>query len=245
MSKDELEEDELLMHTYHTLPNNCKKYWRKRFQLFSKFDEGVFLTSELWYSVTPEVTAKAIAIMVKKLVPDCKTVLDICCGGGGNTIQFAKLFDSVGGVDINSTNVLCTKHNCNIYGVSSNTWFVTGDWMDLSKRKDWLPSNLTDEKFDFAFCSPPWGGPSYSRQETFNLFSMKPFNLRDLCISMASISRNFGVFLPRNLDFDQISELTTELGFEMTRIVCLRQQSHPVAICVIFGPSHKVKIWDL
>lgn len=241
MSDDDVGEDELLMHTYHTLPDNCKKYWRKRYRIFSKYDEGVFLTSELWYSVTPEQTAKAIALMVKKLIPECKTVLDICCGGGGNTIQFAYLFDSVGGVDINPTNVLCSKHNCNIYGVSDKTWFVTGDWRELSKRKDWLPSTIHGE-FDFAFCSPPWGGPNYTHQDTFDLSSMMPFNLRELCESMAPISKHFGFYLPRNLDFDQIREISAELGFDMTRVVCMRQGHHPMAILVIFGPSYKNEI---
>ncbi|KAM9887504.1 hypothetical protein OXX79_013584, partial [Metschnikowia pulcherrima] len=63
------DEDELLMHTYATLPKNCKKYWQKRYSLFSKFDNGVFMTSELWYSVTPELTARVIAKIVRTLLP--------------------------------------------------------------------------------------------------------------------------------------------------------------------------------
>lgn len=243
MSDDELEvSDELLMHTYHTLPKKCKKYWRKRYQLFSKYDEGVFLSSELWYSVTPEVTAEAIAQIVKNLIPECRNVLDICCGGGGNTIQFARYFESVGGIDINPTNVECSKNNCNVYGVNDNTWFAVGDWLELSKRSNWIPIALDDGKFDFVFSSPPWGGPNYKYDDTFDLYEMKPMNLRDLCASMVPLSRHFGFFLPRNLNFDQIREVTTEFGFEKTRVVCLRQDDHAMAILVIFGPSYKNKI---
>lgn len=239
MSDEEIEvNDDLLMHTIHTLPKKCKKYWRKRYQLFSKYDEGVFLTSELWYSVTPELTAEAIAQIVKNLIPDCKNVLDICCGGGGNTIQFAKLFESVGAVDINPTNVKCTQHNCNIYGVKDKTWFAVGDWFELSEKSDWVPVELDDGKFDFAFSSPPWGGPNYKNEDTFDLHTMKPMNLRQLCSSMAPISKNFGFFLPRNLNFDQIREVTSEFGFTKTRVVCLRQDQHALAILVIFGPSY-------
>ncbi|WPK22805.1 hypothetical protein PUMCH_000018 [Australozyma saopauloensis] len=238
MSDDEvILEPELLMHTLHTLPKQCKKYWNKRYKIFSKYDEGVFLSSELWYSVTPEITAEATALLVKKLIPDCKNVLDVCCGGGGNTIQFAKLFERVGGVDINPTNVKCSRHNCLIYGVSEKTWFIEGDWLELAKSPKWLPEDLTDGKFDFVFCSPPWGGPNYKHQLTFDLNVMQPFNLRELCNSMMPLAKNFGFFLPRNLDFDQLRQIGWELGFPKTRVVCLRQDSRPMAILAIFGPS--------
>ena len=37
------------------------KYWKKRYFLFSKFDRGVKIDDESWYSVTPEPMAKHIA----------------------------------------------------------------------------------------------------------------------------------------------------------------------------------------
>lgn len=243
MSNDELEiEDGLLMHTYYTLPKKCQKYWWKRYQLFSKYDDGVFLTSELWYSVTPEKTAQATAHIVKKLLPQCRNVLDICCGGGGNTIQFAKVFDSVGGVDINPTNVKCSKHNSNIYDVSEKTWFIVGDWMELSERTDWIPEIIENCKFDFVFCSPPWGGPNYKYEDAFDLNTMQPMNLRQLCQTMVRFAPNFGFFLPRNLNFDQIREITKELGHTKARVICMRQEQRPMAIFVIFGSSYSKEL---
>ncbi len=39
-----------------------RKYYMKRYQLFSRFDDGVLLESkESWYSVTPEKVAEHIA----------------------------------------------------------------------------------------------------------------------------------------------------------------------------------------
>lgn len=232
------------MHTYASLPSNCKKYWRKRYLIFSKFDDGVFLTSELWYSVTPESTAKSTARLVKKLVPECKNVLDVCCGGGGNTIQFAKYFDSVGGVDVNANNIKCSKHNCGVYGVEKNTWFVQGDWNELANSSDWVPEWVTGGKFDFIFCSPPWGGPKYKSRDTFDLYTMEPFDLRHLCQGLMKFSENFGLFLPRNLDLDQIREVTRELYGEQgkCRVVCLWQHGAPLGILCIFGPTCKGKI---
>lgn len=41
------------------------KYWSKRYYLFSKFDRGIKIDDESWYSVTPEPMAKHIASRVE------------------------------------------------------------------------------------------------------------------------------------------------------------------------------------
>ncbi|KAH0944350.1 hypothetical protein HN011_009177, partial [Eciton burchellii] len=63
---------------------NLLKYYKKRYIIFSKYDEGIQLDKESWYSVTPEALAKKIA-----KVCSCDTIIDGFCGAGGNTIQFA------------------------------------------------------------------------------------------------------------------------------------------------------------
>lgn len=59
-----------------------QKYWNQRFRLFSKFDEGIKLDRESWFSVTPEAIAKHIAERCQ-----CDLIVDAFCGVGGNTIQ--------------------------------------------------------------------------------------------------------------------------------------------------------------
>ena len=59
-----------------------QKYWNQRFRLFSKFDDGIELDRESWFSVTPEVIAKHIAERCQ-----CDLIVDAFCGVGGNTIQ--------------------------------------------------------------------------------------------------------------------------------------------------------------
>ena len=44
------------------------KYWAQRKRLFSKFDEGVQLDKESWYSVTPEAIAGHIAQRISTTV---------------------------------------------------------------------------------------------------------------------------------------------------------------------------------
>ena len=40
------------------LPRKLWKYWLQRYTLFSRFDEGVKMDEEGWYSVTPEAVAR-------------------------------------------------------------------------------------------------------------------------------------------------------------------------------------------
>lgn len=38
-----------------------KKYWSQRYRLFSKWNEGIMMDRESWFSVTPEQIAQHIA----------------------------------------------------------------------------------------------------------------------------------------------------------------------------------------
>ena len=69
---------------------HLKKFWKKRYYLFSKFDRGVRIDDESWYSVTPEPMAKHIANKVVQTYGYPCHVLDAFCGIGGNAIQFSK-----------------------------------------------------------------------------------------------------------------------------------------------------------
>ena len=235
-------EDELLLHNYHTLPSECKKYWKKRYDLFSRFDEGVYMTSELWYSVTPEALAIFIARLVKELLPNARKILDVCCGGGGNAIQFAHYFPSVGAVDILPNNLQCTVHNAGIYGVFDRIWTQLGDWNELQNKTDWIPygirmknKELKNEMFDFVFCSPPWGGPLYKKSGQFDLEQMKPFNLETLCGQMRQFSSSFGFLLPRQLNLDQIRDVTEKLKLGFCRTIYLSNDGREIGLLALFG----------
>lgn len=60
------------------LPDNMLKYWRFRHSLFDKFNEGIMLDEESWFSVTPEALAYRLAV-------ECKTnvIMDGFCGTSG------------------------------------------------------------------------------------------------------------------------------------------------------------------
>lgn len=243
---DYADEHELLMHTVHTLPKNIKKFWGKRYKLFSRYDYGVYMTAEMWYSVTPEAAAIMVARLVKHWLPNATSILDVCCGAGGNTIQFAKEFDTVGAIDISGTNVECTLHNSQIYGVYDRIWLFTGDWNVMSKNasQDWIPEPIqnenTDEIFDFVFCSPPWGGTSYNRQEGgFDLLGMQPLPVDTLLAQIKQYTKNIGLFLPRNLNIDQIRKITRDLwgSDARSRVLKVVTESHTLGLMVFFGEA--------
>lgn len=69
------------------LPANICKYWCQRYILFSRFDDGIRMDEEGWFSVTPESIARHHAVKCGGgIVVDCFT------GVGGNAIQLAMRF---------------------------------------------------------------------------------------------------------------------------------------------------------
>lgn len=66
------------------------KYFQKRYDYFSKFDQGIQIDEEGWYSVTPEKLAEYTAARLVG-VGSCQIagsveVIDGFGGVGGNTI---------------------------------------------------------------------------------------------------------------------------------------------------------------
>lgn len=76
-------------------PHVPDKYWGQRYRYFSRFDEGVIMDEEGWYSVTPEAIARHIAERVC-----CDVVVDPFVGCGGNAVQFALVCHLVIAVDL-------------------------------------------------------------------------------------------------------------------------------------------------
>ncbi len=63
-------------HLRKALPRKLAKYWLQRYSLVSRFDMGVQLDSEGWWSVTPEVIAYHQALRAR-----CGVMVDAFAGG--------------------------------------------------------------------------------------------------------------------------------------------------------------------
>lgn len=59
--------------------------------MFSKYDRGIKIDDESWYSITPEPIAKHVASRVVDIYGEGNAnAIDGFCGVGGNLIQLAR-----------------------------------------------------------------------------------------------------------------------------------------------------------
>ncbi|XP_050411381.1 trimethylguanosine synthase [Patella vulgata] len=168
------------------------KYWHQRYRLFSRFDEGIVLDRESWFSVTPEKIAKHIAERCR-----CDLIIDAFCGAGGNTIQFAFYCERVIAIDLDPVKIDLARRNACVYGVEDRIQFIIGDYLTLA------PSL----KADVVFLSPPWGGPDYLYANTYNLENMGGLNCHEIFAKTKKICENIAFFVPRNTNLDQLALL--------------------------------------
>lgn len=69
-------EKDLDKNVPNPFPKVHDKYWFQRKRLFSKFDEGILLDAEGWFSVTPEVVADHVANVVGNLLENYLLALE-------------------------------------------------------------------------------------------------------------------------------------------------------------------------
>lgn len=172
------------------------KYWRQRYSLFSRYDAGIKMDDEGWFSVTPESIAASHAAHAAS--SSAAVVIDCFAGVGGNAIQFASRGFLVVAVEIDPRKVDYAVNNARVYGVKDRIEFVVGDFFNLAPFL----------KGDAVFLSPPWGGPSYSEFNTFTLDMLKPKDGYLIFQAAQKISPNIIMFLPRNVDINQVEELS-------------------------------------
>ncbi|KAL5982480.1 hypothetical protein ACLOJK_016552 [Asimina triloba] len=176
-----------------------------------RFDDGIKTDEEGLFSITPEAIARHHASRCGS-----GTVIDCFTGVGGNAIQFAMRYrlsplhitvtlpptrsKHVIAIDIDPQKIDCAQHNAVIYGVNEKIDFIKGDFFQLA-------SNL--KVADTLFMSPPWGGPDYSKVQTFDIRTMlKPCDGYFLFKTAMRIASRIVMFLPRNVDLNQLAELS-------------------------------------
>jgi hypothetical protein len=101
---------------------------------------GVELDAEARMSLTPEVLAMDLARHV-----GARSVVDACCGAGGNAIAFARAGSAVTAIELDPERARMAEHNARIYGVPVRV--LVGDARALLPTLD----------ADVVFVDPPWG----------------------------------------------------------------------------------------
>lgn len=206
--KDSFDEE----YVPHFILSNRKllKFWYRRHWLFTRFDEGIMLDAESFYSVTVEKVAEHIA----RRFATTSSVIDLFSGCGGNTIQFSRFSRSVLAVEMDESKLLMLKNNANIYNVQ-NIVLVNANVLDIIKEFHGLKqSDLS--KFSRIFLSPPWGGPGYEKHVVFDLKAftitdknrLEKTSLFELITSVLKLRLCTAVLLPRKTNIDQLKEIS-------------------------------------
>ncbi len=96
---------------------------------------GVVLDAEMRIGLTPEQLALRLGERAKQLVSgrsgDPSTVVDACCGAGGNAIGFARAGLRVVAIELDVARLAAARHNARLYGVDDRISFVAGDARQL------------------------------------------------------------------------------------------------------------------
>ncbi|KIX03601.1 uncharacterized protein Z518_07154 [Rhinocladiella mackenziei CBS 650.93] len=240
------------VHHYQSLgevPWDLQKYWHQGYSIFSKYDEGIWMTDDSWYGVTHESVANKIAQhMADAAPPERSIIIDAFCGVGGNTIAFAlsKRWKRVYAIEKDAATLACAKHNAEIYGVADQiTWFH-GDCFEIlgalnsSKEKVVEPLKAITSQFGIIFASPPWGGPGYRNSDIFDLESMQPYTFHYLYETLRTLTPNLVMYLPRTSDLRQIAR-TGEEG-KKTQVVHYCTSGTSRALCAYLGDWGTLKL---
>ncbi|UNI14572.1 putative diacylglycerol O-acyltransferase tgs1 [Purpureocillium takamizusanense] len=200
----------------HEVPWDIQKYFAQRYSIFSWYDEGVCLTDDAWFGVTPEPVANAIAADLQDSESSKTVLIDAFAGAGGNTIAFALSgrWEHIIAIERDASTLACAQNNSRIYGVDPAmvTW-VRGDSFEyfralINRRHTLHPKLRVDIATTVVFASPPWGGPGYRSDDVFDLRTMQPYNLKQLHDAYSLMDHV--LFLPRTSDIRQIARLAPE-----------------------------------
>lgn len=175
----------------HSKDQVADKYWAQRKRLFTRFEDGIQLDKEGWYSVTPEAIANHIADRVISSFngnDNGLVILDAFCGCGGNAIAFARRpeVSLVVCVDTDLGRLQMAANNASIYNIEKEkllfihdnaiqilsrysngtliaTTKVDNDHHEESKLHDYTCNGTLPNQLDCIFLAPPWGGVEYEQ----------------------------------------------------------------------------------
>lgn len=173
-----------------------QKYWDRRLDLFSRFDEGIATDEEGLFSVKPERAALRIAERIRG-----DTILDAFCGIGGSAIAFATRGKQVISVDTNQARLNMARANARLYGVADRIQFVHGSF----------PEVIDGFAFDSIYLDPAWGGPEYARMERFPMRGFSPSGEAMLTASFSKIGR-VALTVPANFDLTELAQLKRDFS---------------------------------
>ncbi|KAI4123883.1 MAG: hypothetical protein LQ347_005964 [Umbilicaria vellea] len=221
-------------HHYEDLaevPWDIQKYYHQRYSIFSRYDEGILMTDDAWFGVTPEPVASKIAQHVADAAPAGKDIIiDAFAGAGGNAIAFANSgrWKRVYAIEKDRQVLICAKHNAKVYGAADKISWYEGDCFKI------IENELADMgEYSVVFASPPWGGPGYRSDSVFNLSYMQPYSLSDILQPLQRLTEDVALYLPRTSDLRQLAGFANNDQKVTVMHYCIKGASK--ALCAYFG----------
>lgn len=182
---------------YNTMNKNIcpfggelQKYWDRRYDLFSRFDEGIQIDEEGLYSATPE----SIALHQAEKI-NCASIVDGFCCTGANTIAFAKRDAKVYAIEKDEKRLEMARHNAKIYGMEDKIEFIRGDFLEEAPKI----------KAQGIFLDPSWGGPEYENLKSFKLSDFRPDGNDILKLAFLNFPK-IALKIPDNFDVSELKK---------------------------------------
>lgn len=197
-------------------------FYARRFELFSRYAEGVRIDATSWYSITPERIAVRHAALC---AAPAGIAIDAFAGVGGNTVQLAARCERVVAIELDASRAALLAHNVRLHGASSRVDVLVGDFYQIAHRL----------RADCLFLSPPWGGPAYRRDRPFDVEAdlSPPLSAALGLARRHDVARRCVVFLPRNSDRGRLAALA-RAGESCTLRAEVDARCRPCALTAIF-----------
>lgn len=123
------------------------------------------------YSITTPDFAEHITFLILKYVPDCRHIIDMTAGLGGNTINFANKIAKVSSIELDTKRYEFLNNNLMVYNITNVTTY------NMCCFK-WCDEHVNCEA-NVIFIDPPWGGKSYKYEQNICL-SLDEYKLHEI-----------------------------------------------------------------
>lgn len=179
----------------YAITSDLKKYFGKRYFLFSMFDSGIQIDRESWYSVVAEPISKYLC--ERLLYYGVTSVFEPFSGVGGLSIHFSGNFSPLLVNDIDKEKIKMLKNNLRVYGKGLNLLkFMNKDIFDIP------PSN-----YDCAVVCPPWGGINISEYSSKDLDEIMRPQLSLILTHCKQFSQNMVIQMPKNTNLKNLMKV--------------------------------------
>lgn len=188
------------MKERYNIGKKLYRYFNKRNYLFSKFEQGIEIDEESWYSVIPE----AVSIYLRERFREkkVKRIFEPFSGIGGIAIHLCDSFEEYIVNDIDPHKIKMLQHNMQVYKKSLNRLkFINSDFLAIEPFQT-----------DALIICPPWGGIETADYATKDLDSLMSPKLSDILIHAQKFAGEILLQLPKQTNLGNLIRVIQSVG---------------------------------